>query len=169
VYHPWPQVLDFFGTPLVIEPAAGQLSRDAGLLPIRPFDQRIGLTPAFAQALDDRRDPDLTEPTFPETVRARVYGILAGYADPNDHDTLRTDPVFKRIADCWCVGGLLVEKYRRQAGTRSPGENGPPVPFPSFPLEWRRNPTAFLGASVASTYAPKPSSPARSGPTHEWH
>jgi hypothetical protein len=28
-----PQVLDFFGTPLVIEPSPGQLSSDAGLLP----------------------------------------------------------------------------------------------------------------------------------------
>jgi len=40
----WPQCLDFFGTSLVIEPSPGQLSSDAGLLPIRQFDQRIGLT-----------------------------------------------------------------------------------------------------------------------------
>jgi hypothetical protein len=33
-------------------------------------------------------------------VRARVYGILAGYEDQNDHDTLRSDPAFKLIADC---------------------------------------------------------------------
>jgi hypothetical protein len=32
-------------------------------------------------------------------VRSRVYGILAGYEDQNDHDTLRSDPVFKLIAD----------------------------------------------------------------------
>jgi hypothetical protein len=32
-------------------------------------------------------------------VRSRVYGIVAGYADQNDHDTLRTDPVFKLLAD----------------------------------------------------------------------
>ncbi|HEY7329587.1 MAG TPA: hypothetical protein VH592_18255 [Gemmataceae bacterium] len=30
--------LAFFGTPLEIEPSQGQLSGDAGLLPIRPFD-----------------------------------------------------------------------------------------------------------------------------------
>src|SRR5207247_2099223 len=29
----------------------------------------------------------------------RVYGILAGYEDQNDHDTLRADPVFKLVAD----------------------------------------------------------------------
>jgi hypothetical protein len=53
VTPPWPQVLDFFGTPLVLEPSAGQFSGDAGLLPIRQFDERIGLTRAVADALDD--------------------------------------------------------------------------------------------------------------------
>ena len=32
-------------------------------------------------------------------VRSRIYGILAGYEDQNDHDTLRADPVFKLISD----------------------------------------------------------------------
>jgi hypothetical protein len=36
---------------------------------------------------------------FLELVRSRVYGILAGYADRNDHNTLRSHPVFKLIAD----------------------------------------------------------------------
>jgi hypothetical protein len=81
----WPQVLDFFGILLVIEPSAGQLSSDAGLLPIRQFDQRVGLTRGFAVALDAPRDPDLTEHTFLEMARSRVYRILAGYEDQNDH------------------------------------------------------------------------------------
>jgi hypothetical protein len=33
-------------------------------------------------------------------VRSRVFGILAGYEDQNDHDTLRADPVLKLVADC---------------------------------------------------------------------
>jgi hypothetical protein len=94
----WPHVLDFFGSLLVIEPSAGQLTGDAGLLPIREFDERFGLTRAFTDALDDPRGPALTEYTFREMVRSRVYGILAGYEDQNDHDTLRTDPVFKLVA-----------------------------------------------------------------------
>jgi len=32
-------------------------------------------------------------------VRQRIYGILADYEDQNDHDTLRSDPVFKLVAD----------------------------------------------------------------------
>jgi Transposase DDE domain group 1 len=95
----WQETLDFFGTPLVVEPAAGQLSSDAGLLPFRQLDERLGLTRDFAAVLEDPRDPDLVEHTTLEMVRSRVYGILAGYADQNDHDTLRTDPVFKLLAD----------------------------------------------------------------------
>jgi hypothetical protein len=48
-----PQVPDVFGTPLVIESWPGQFSRSASLLPLRQFGQRIGLTRAFNQALDD--------------------------------------------------------------------------------------------------------------------
>ena len=95
----WQETLDFFGTPVVLEPSAGQLSSDAGLLPFRQLDERLGLTHAFAAVLNDPRDPDLIEHTNLEMVRSRVYGILAGYEDQNDHDTLRTDPVFKLIAD----------------------------------------------------------------------
>jgi hypothetical protein len=79
-----PRCLDFFSTPLVIVRSPGGLSGEAGLLPVRQSGQGVGLTRAFAQALDDPRDPGLTEHTFLEMVRARVYGIFAGYFDRND-------------------------------------------------------------------------------------
>ena len=66
---------------------------------VRQFDERIRLTEQFAAALDDRRDPDLTQQSLLSMVRQRIYGILADYEDQNDHDTLRSDPVFKLIAD----------------------------------------------------------------------
>jgi hypothetical protein len=94
----WPQRLDFSGTPLVSEVSPGQLSGDAGLLPIRPLDEHIGLTRANACALDDPRDSAWTEHTSLERVRTHVYGILADYEDQNGHDTLRCDPVFKLVA-----------------------------------------------------------------------
>src|SRR5262245_50283973 len=92
-----PQVLDFFGTPLVIEPSAGQLSGDAGLLPLRQFDQRIGLTRAFTDALDDPRDPDLTEHSFLEMVRSRVYGILASLTVPRGRAAQMAAPAYPLI------------------------------------------------------------------------
>jgi hypothetical protein len=92
--------LDFFEPlPIQIEVSDAPLTSDAGLLPLRQFDERIGLTKQFAAVLDDHRDPELTEHTFLEMVRSRVYGILAGYEDQNDHNTLRADPVFQLLAD----------------------------------------------------------------------
>src|SRR4051812_20453016 len=91
---------DYFGPlPIQIEVSEAPLTSDAGLLPLRQFDERIGLTKQFATALRDPREPDLVEHTFLEMVRSRVFGILAGYEDQNDHDTLRTDPVFELIAN----------------------------------------------------------------------
>ncbi len=89
----------FFQLPIVVETTATQLSSDAGLLAIREFDQHIGLTCSFATVLNDPRDPKLFEHSFLDMTRARIYGILADYVDQNDHDTLRSDPVFKLIAD----------------------------------------------------------------------
>jgi hypothetical protein len=92
--------LDFFPSrPVDIEIASAPLTGDAGLLIIRQLDDRIGLTERFAAALDDRRDPTLARQSSLGMVRQRIYGILADYEDQNDHDTLRSDPVFKLIAD----------------------------------------------------------------------
>src|SRR4051794_16836329 len=85
--------------PVEIEVSPAPLTSDAGLLPVRQFDQRIRLTEQVAAALDDRRVPSLTQQSLLSMVRQRVYGILADYEDQDDHDTLRSDPVFKLIAD----------------------------------------------------------------------
>jgi hypothetical protein len=96
----WQTDLDFWGDrPIRVEPSQAQLTSDAGLLPLRQFDEQIGLTQQFARALDDPRAPQCCDHTFLEMTRSRIYGILADYEDQNDHDTLRYDPVFKLIAN----------------------------------------------------------------------
>lgn len=94
-----PLSLDFFSRPLEFEVSSAPLTSDAGLLLFRQFDEFIGLTRAFAAALLDPRDPDLVRQSYLDMVRQRLYGILADYEDQNDHDTLRSDPVFKLITD----------------------------------------------------------------------
>ncbi|HVT27861.1 MAG TPA: IS1380 family transposase [Lacipirellulaceae bacterium] len=92
--------LDFFDAkPIVVEPTAGQLTSDAGLLPFRQLDEQLGLTRQFADALTDVRAAVQVDHTFLEMVRMRVYGILADYPDQNDHDRLRSDPLFKIVCD----------------------------------------------------------------------
>jgi len=95
----WQKSFDFLGSkPIVIEPVEEHLTSDAGLLPIRQFDEQIGLTAEFAAALRDPRFGPFVDHSFAEMARMRIYGILAGYADQNDHDQLRYDPVFKLLA-----------------------------------------------------------------------
>jgi hypothetical protein len=89
----------FHKLPIVVETTAARLTSDAGLLPIRELDERLDLTKAFASVLDDPRHADMVGHTFLEMTRSRVYGILADYVDQNDHDSLRSDPVFKLIAN----------------------------------------------------------------------
>ncbi len=85
--------------PIVVELKDVQVSSDAGILPLREFDDQIGLTERFIGCLHAPRDQALIDHSIAEMVRQRVYGILAGYEDGNDHDTLRGDPIFKIVAD----------------------------------------------------------------------
>ncbi len=104
--------------PIKMEISPAALSSDAGLLPVRQFDERIGLTSGFAGALRDTRDPTFTQQSLLDMVRQRIYGIIADYEDQNDHDTLRSDPVFKLIA-----GRLPEEKHLASQPTLSRFEN----------------------------------------------
>jgi hypothetical protein len=79
-----------------VEVSEAPLSSDAGLLPIREFDRRLGWTEGFAAQLTDHRQG--YDHALVEMVRQRVFGILAGYEDQNDHDTLRSDPILKLVA-----------------------------------------------------------------------
>jgi hypothetical protein len=93
--------------PVVVQQHEGQLSSDAGLLPVAEFDRRVKYTERMAACLDEGPSTDpLQEHRRPQTqhqriemLRQRLFGILAGYEDCNDHDTLRDDPVFKMAAD----------------------------------------------------------------------
>lgn len=90
---------DFEGArPVQIEVSHAALTTDAGLLLFRQIDEQLRITEQFSAAIRDDRDPELTLHTLRSMVRQRVYGILAGYSDQNDHDTLRTDGGFKLIA-----------------------------------------------------------------------
>jgi len=95
----WQVSFEFSGTkPILVLPGQDQLTSDGGLLPVRQVDEQLGLTDRFIAALDDPRQLAFVDHTYAEMTRSRIYGMLAGYADQNDHDQLRFDPVFKLIA-----------------------------------------------------------------------
>lgn len=76
----------------------GTISSDGGALLLRQTDKRLNLLPRLAQCFLDGRNQDLVEHSILEMVSQRVYGLALGYEDLNDHDQLRTDPVFGVLA-----------------------------------------------------------------------
>jgi len=73
--------------------SGGHLSNEGGLLLISQLDQRLGITEQLAGGFADHRDQRYVEHTLPELLRQRIYGLIAGYEDLNDHETLRRDPL----------------------------------------------------------------------------
>ena len=60
---------------------------------MREFERHSGLLRDLAGCFVDYRDPRFIEHSVQELVNQRVYGLILGYEDLNDHDYLRRDPV----------------------------------------------------------------------------
>jgi hypothetical protein len=74
---------------------AGRLTSDGGLVWVEQADRALGLCAALAACIPEwRRRPrhDLAS-----LVRQRIFQISCGYADQNDADTLRSDPLLKAV------------------------------------------------------------------------
>jgi len=76
----------------------GLISSDAGLLPIRQLDQRLGWSAAVADVLGDFRQAGKVGHDRLAMVRQRLFGLIAGYEDANDHTRMRHDPVLQTVA-----------------------------------------------------------------------
>src|ERR1700721_1212231 len=105
--------------PIRADFSGGQISSDAGLLPLRAFDQRHGLTGELAQRLCDPRAEGRVRHSVLSLFRQRVSQIIAGTEDANDADRLRHDPAFQILAEP-PLGEALGSHQ-----TSSRGENSP--------------------------------------------
>jgi hypothetical protein len=84
----------------------GRITSDAGLLPLREFDQRHELTRRWAVTLSDARLPERQQHSLHALFTQRLYQIVAGYEDANDAALLRHDPIFQLLAEA-APGQLL--------------------------------------------------------------
>ena len=75
----------------------GQVVSDAGLLPIRELDKKLGILAEAARRLPDPRSERACTHSVEDILTQQVYQILAGYPDGNDAQLLRSDPLFKTI------------------------------------------------------------------------
>lgn len=77
----------------------GDVSSDGGLLLLRKLERRLGLLDAVARALADPRDPERIKHTLGDMLRQRVFGLVQGYEDLNDHATLRSDVLMQTACE----------------------------------------------------------------------
>ena len=76
----------------------GEITSDAGLVLLREFDERLGVTAALAKLVADPRDTRFTAHELLTLLRQRIYQIAAGYEDANDATALRHDPTLCAVA-----------------------------------------------------------------------
>lgn len=77
----------------------GDVSSDGGVLLLRKLERRLGLLDAVARALADPRDPERIEHTLADMLRQRVFGLVQGYEDLNDHAALRNDVLMQTACE----------------------------------------------------------------------
>jgi hypothetical protein len=83
------------GQTLLADCEGGALSSDFGALLLRGIDRQIGLTARLAAAMQDKRHPSSIDHPLRDLLAQRIYQIAARYADGNDANSLRHDPMFR--------------------------------------------------------------------------
>src|ERR1051325_2201806 len=81
--------------PVAVDFSGGDLSSDAGLIPLSLADQTMQLTQRLAAGVADPRDPRRIAHSLLDLFRERIYLIAQGYEDAIDANTLRHDPLVK--------------------------------------------------------------------------
>lgn len=78
---------------VVADFSGGTLSSDGGVLLLRQVDAGLGVTAALAQCFEDERQQVYVDHSVRQLLAQRIYGLALGYADLNDHEQLRRDPL----------------------------------------------------------------------------
>jgi hypothetical protein len=79
---------------VIVNFKGGTVTSDAGLTLIADLDQKLKITSQLAACFQDYRQQNRVEHSLESLVAQRVYGLVQGYEDLNDHDQLRNDPMF---------------------------------------------------------------------------
>ena len=77
----------------------GRITSDAGIVWLAELDKKLRITEIFAEGFQDYRNPSSVDYPVHQLLAQRVYGIILGYEDVNDHDKLRHDPALAIALD----------------------------------------------------------------------
>ncbi len=80
------------GRKVIADFSGGRITSDAGIVLMADKNKKLRITAKFAECFRDYRDSSYTDYSVHQLLAQRVYGIVLGYEDVNDHDKLRYDP-----------------------------------------------------------------------------
>ena len=69
----------------------GNITSDGGVLVLNQVDEHINLTNRIASMINDSRCKGKIDHQIETMLRQRIYGLVLGYEDINDHNHLRKD------------------------------------------------------------------------------
>lgn len=72
----------------------GEMTQDGGLILVSALDQKLGLSERLAACFTDQRDGRYVQHPLKDLLAQRLYGLVQGYEDLNDHDEIRHDKIF---------------------------------------------------------------------------
>lgn len=130
----------------------GDITSDAGLLLLRQVDRKLGLLECIAPLLPDERNPDRVEHTTLELLRQRVYEIVQGNEDLNDHQHRRIDPALQTALDrtAACASAPTLCRFEHGVAPKSPN---PADRHAASKLTWKIQ-AEFVRQFIASHVTP---------------
>jgi hypothetical protein len=80
--------------PVVANFSGPEITSDGGVILISQMDQHYRISERLAGCFTDQRDPSRVQHELKDLIAQRLYGLVQGYEDLNDHDQLRHDRMF---------------------------------------------------------------------------
>jgi hypothetical protein len=72
-------------------------SSDGGLLLLGKLEQRFGIIKKLSNCFSDSRESYRVKHSLKSLLTQRIFGIVQGYEDLNDHEELRKDPLLQYV------------------------------------------------------------------------
>ena len=79
---------------VVADFSGGQITTDGGLILVAQVDKHYRISERLAACFGDHRAPTRVQHELSDLIAQRLYGLVQGYEDLNDHEQLRHEPMF---------------------------------------------------------------------------
>jgi len=132
----------------------GAISTDAGALLLRELEQQEGIISRFASCFTDHRDARRVRHGIVEMLRQRVFALACGYEDLNDHESLRSDPLFLLLVGVQAADRMLASPSTLNRLELSAAEGGPQERYKRLELDEEAAAESLLETWLAQREAP---------------